>query len=128
MNLKTNRPQIELIIGTAFTILVGALCCYMSVKFVSIYEAFFSADMEFPLVTRIALAAKIWSPILLGVALVVFLRRVTRPPQTRKPLATLIALNLLVLLFVSYGLFAPVHRMFNEMSKPPTPAPAPKTP
>ncbi len=122
MNLKTTRPQSELIIGSGATIITGAMCYIASVKFVSIYDGFYGADMEFPLVTRIALAAKIWSPILLGVALVFFLRRVTRPPQTRKPLATLIALNLLVMLFVGYGLFAPLRRTTFEMSKPPTPA------
>ena len=122
MKLTATRTHIELISGSVATILTGAMCCYTSVAIVSIYEAMFGADMEFPLVTRIALASKIWCPILLVGALVVFARRVTRPPQTRTPLATILAFNLLVTLFVGYGLFAPVYWMAFEMRKSRTPA------
>ena len=128
MNLTANRSRIELIIGAVATIVTGTMCCYASVAFVSIYEAMYGANAEFPLVTRIALAAKIWSPILLGVALVVFLRRLTRPAQTRTPLAVLMALNLLVTLVVGYGFFAPLIRTTFQMSKPQTSTPAAKTP
>ena len=115
MNLTANRSRIELIIGSVATIVTGAMCCYASVAFVPIYEALYGADTGFPLITRIALVAKIWSPILLGVALVVFLRRVARPPQTRTPLAVLVALNLLVTLLVGYGFFEPLLRTTFQM-------------
>ena len=126
MKLTVTRTHIELIIGSVATFVTGAICVYASVAFVSIYEDFYGTNTVFPLVTRIALAGKIWCPILLGVALIVFLRQAPRPPHTRAPLAALMAINLLTLIFVSYGFFAPIAKTTFGMSKSQTTAP--KTP
>ena len=116
------RSHIELILGSLATIVTGAMCVYASVAFRSIYEGLYGSEETFELITKIALAAKLWCPILLGIALIVFARRVTQPPQTSTALASLIALNLLVTLVVGYGFLTPFQRTTFQMSTQPTPA------
>lgn len=117
MKPAITRPHIELIAGSVVTILTGAMCCYGSVEFRSRYEMMYGAGAEFALVTRVALAAKVWCPVFLGVALAVFARRVLRPPQTRTALAALIGLNLLCTVVVGYGFVAPFFETTFRMSR-----------
>ena len=127
MKLTATRSHFEFIIGTAATLLTGWMCVYASIAFRSIYDGMYGMDAEFALVTRIALAAKLWCPILLGVALVVFLRLVVRQPENRKPFGAIMALNFLVMVFVSYGFYEPWLHTTHQMSKPRTSTSAPKT-
>ena len=117
MNRKTTRPQIELIIGSAFTILTGAMCGFGSVVFGKFNVRMYGVDAEFALVTRIALTAHKWCPILLGGALVVFLRFVIRQPENRTPFGVLMALNLFVTLVSGYGFFQPLLHTTFQMNK-----------
>ena len=110
MNLTANRSRIELIIGSVATIVTGAMCGFGSVVFGKFNARMYGADAEFALVTRIALTAHLWCPILLGGALVVFLRFLIRQPENRKPFGVLMALNLFVTLVSGYGFFEPMLR------------------
>ncbi len=115
MNVTANRARIELIFGSVATLLTAGMCTYASVAFRTIYDDMYGAEETFALVTRIALTAYVWCPILLGGALAVFIRLGTRPPERRKPFGALMALNLLVTLFAGYGFFEPLLRTTFHM-------------
>ncbi len=102
------------------------MCCVASVAFRSTFDGLYGTEATFELVTRIALAAKIWCPILLSIALAIFVRHVLKSPQTRTALAALFALNLALVIFVSCGFYAPFLRTIFHMSNPQFPTP--KTP
>jgi hypothetical protein len=89
MKLTVARSHFELILGSVATIVTGAMCVYASVAFRSIFAELYGAEETFEVITKIALAAKLWCPILLGIALAIFVRRVIRPPQTGTALASL---------------------------------------
>jgi hypothetical protein len=117
MKPAITRTHAEIIIGSVATIFTGAMCCYGSVTFRSIYAYMYGDEKTFELLTRIAFAAKLWCPVLLGIGLAIFVRRVMRAPQTRVALASLFAMNLLCTLFVVYGLVAPLFQTTFRMSK-----------
>lgn len=118
MKQSITRTHVTLISGCAATVLTGAMLCFTSVRFRPIFADMLGADAELPGITRIALAAKIWCPVLLVAALVVFMRCVTRSPQSGKPLAAIFALNFLVTIFVICGLFVPLRRIIDGMKEP----------
>lgn len=117
MKLTVTRSHIELIVGTVATLLTGWLCVYASGAFRSIYAEMYGRDAAFALVTRIALAAHLWCPILLGAGLIAFVGLAIRDQENRKPFGALMALNLFVTLLTSYGFFEPLLHTTFQMNK-----------
>ena len=107
MNITANRSRIELIIGSVATIVSGWMCVYASLSAPELYPYDFGDNASRHTITDIALSSYIWSPILLTVVLLVFLRTVTRKPENRKVFGALVFVNFAVLLFVTAGFLAP---------------------